>query len=287
MEEDAERGNDIAKMESAAEAIKEAEDNTTDDLLRDAAHEDATGDKAAGHDLTELAKMESALEEANELAKEIYELTKAGMGEIEGAGPEEIPRDATQKDVTTDDLGGAIPDELLREPAGKEFAAGKTYKTADEDPEEPLRDTSAQEDATANETKGDSPEEMPRDTAGRKDSNDDDANGHDLRDITARDGFAADEELDESYELTKETYELFKFGLDEMGEIEATDPEESPRDTSGQEDATAMKLRATVQRRCLGTPPEERTSTVMMPVAMTSGTSPPRTMSPLMMTWRR
>ena len=65
---------------------------------------------------------------------------------------------------------------------------------------------------------------MPRDTAGREDSNDDDANGHDLGDVAAQDGVAADEELDESYELTKETYKLSKVGLEEMGETEATGP---------------------------------------------------------------
>ena len=37
MEEDTERGNNIAKMESAAEAIEETEGNTTNELLRDIA----------------------------------------------------------------------------------------------------------------------------------------------------------------------------------------------------------------------------------------------------------
>ena len=142
------------------------------------------------------------MEEANELAKEIYELAKAGMGDTEGTGPEEIPRDAAQEDVLAANPGGAIPDELRRELTVRVFAAGKIYETMGEDPAEPLRDTSAPEDATSNET---SPEEMPRDTAGREDSNNDDANGHDLGDVAALDGVAADEELDESYELTKET----------------------------------------------------------------------------------
>ena len=175
-------------MESAAKAIKETEVNTTDKLLQDAAaQEDATGDDAASHDLMETAKMESALEEADELAKEIDELAKAGMSETKGAGPKEIPMDAAQEDVTANDPGGTIPDEQLMEPAVKEPAEGKIYETAGEDPEEPLRDTSAQEDATTNEAKGDSSKEMPRDTAGQENFNDDDADGHDLRDITAQD----------------------------------------------------------------------------------------------------
>ena len=124
VEEDAEKGKDIAKMESAAGANKETEGNTTDQLLlAAAAQEDDTGDDAASCDLTETAKMESAMEEADELAKEIYKLTKAGMGDTEGTGPEEIPRDAAQEDVTADDPGGAIPDELQRESAVEEFAA--------------------------------------------------------------------------------------------------------------------------------------------------------------------
>ena len=51
---------------------------------------------------------------------------------------------------------------------------------------------------------------MPKDTTSREDFNDDDTIGHNLRDIAAQDGVAADEELDESYELTKETYNLSK-----------------------------------------------------------------------------
>ena len=82
------------------------------------------------------------------------------------SGPKEIPRNAAQEDVTADDPGGVFPDELRREPAVKEFAAGKINETTDEDPEEPLRDTSAQEDSTANEAKGDSSEEIRRNTAG-------------------------------------------------------------------------------------------------------------------------
>ena len=90
-------------------------------------------------------------------------------------------------------------------------------------PEESPRDTSAQEDATANKGKGDSSEDMPRDTAGRENFNDNDANNHDLRDITAQYDVAADDDLEE------------------MGETKGTAPEETLRAATAKEEAATSR----------------------------------------------
>ena len=84
-------------------------------------------------------------------------------------------------------------------------------------PEDSPRDTSAQEGDTAYETKGDSSEEMPNDT-GRESFNNDDADGHGLRDIAALDDITADDDLEE------------------MAETKGTAPEETLRDAAAQEE---------------------------------------------------
>ena len=90
------------------------------------------------------------LEEIYDLIQEIFELAKAGIGETENVGPEEMPRNATQKDVTAKDTKGDSPDELLKEPAIEKSAAEKIYETAGGNPKEPFRDTAALEDFTVN-----------------------------------------------------------------------------------------------------------------------------------------
>ena len=142
VEEDTERGDVIAKMESAAEAINEIEGNTTDELLRDtAAQEDATGDDAAGHDIRGVVK-EIGLEESSE---------------TEGDSPEEMSRDTAGRENFNDDDND---DHDLRNIATQDGAAAKN------DLEE-IYELSKVGLEERGETKGTGPEETPHETLGR------------------------------------------------------------------------------------------------------------------------
>ena len=156
MEEEAERGDSSAKEESATRAFSKLEGRTTGEQLQD-----ATGDNAACYDLTETAKMESTPEEVNELAEESYEMAKNDMCNIESTDPKATPWDAAREGVIADVPGGAIIDELRRQPTAREFATKRTYGTTGEETAGPLRDTSAQEDTSGNKIRGYCLEETP------------------------------------------------------------------------------------------------------------------------------
>ena len=73
--------------------------------------------------------VDNDLEEIYESTQEIFGLAKAGIDEMEDAGPKEMPRDA-KEDVTADNIKGNSPDELMKEPAFEKSAAEKIYETA-------------------------------------------------------------------------------------------------------------------------------------------------------------
>ena len=77
-------------------------------------------------------------------------MAKTGKDEKGGAGPEEMPRNAAQEDVTASNTEGNRPGELLRETAIKKSVTEKVYETMSGSPEEPLRDTAALKDDAAN-----------------------------------------------------------------------------------------------------------------------------------------
>ena len=56
----------------------------------------------------------SDLEEIHEATKRNYETAKVEIGETEDAGPEEMPGNAAQEDVTTDDTGRDDPGKLKK-----------------------------------------------------------------------------------------------------------------------------------------------------------------------------
>ena len=97
--------------------------------------------------------------------QEIFEFAKAGIGEMEDAGPEEPRRNTTTQDgvaVANDleEIYGSIQEIF-------ELAKAGIGKTKDADPEEMPRDA-AQEDVTVKDTKGDSPDELLKEPATKR-----------------------------------------------------------------------------------------------------------------------
>ena len=86
------------------------------------------------------------VEEIYKSIQELFELATAGIVKMEDAGPEEMPWDASQEDVTANDTECNSSYELLKEPAIEKSAVEEIYETAGGSPEEPLRDTAALED---------------------------------------------------------------------------------------------------------------------------------------------
>ena len=227
---DSKKGNSSIKEESAAATITEPEGRPTGKLLQG-----DTGDNTVGYDLTDMAKMQSTLEEVNELVAEIYEMAKNDRGGMVGSDPGATSRDAARESTIADNPGRAIVDKSRRERTIREFVSRRTYQTTGEDPARSRTGTSVRKDTTGNSTKGDCPGETSRNSAGRENTRDNDANGRNLRGVVPQDVVASDGDLDEICKLTKEIYALAKVGLEDMDETKSTAPEEETSDELAKE----------------------------------------------------
>ena len=179
---------------------------------------DLLWDAATQEDITNNDDLEKICGISKEINKSFRETDEA-----EGAGVNEMPRDAaTQESATVDNGEDKVPDEPPKEPAIKETVVGIGYKTMAEDPEEPHKETAASKGANADED-------------------------HDLQKILVSAAGIYEKRL-EIHEMAKGITEASlkihglargtrRTGLRKSGKSDGKGPEEKPRGTAGQGDA--------------------------------------------------